>query len=529
MSAKTDYLIIGAGVNGTSIATTLIHLGFTVRILDRSADGYVAPDGASNDLNKIIRADYTDSNYCTLAKEAISLWRTHPVLKRYYHEVGVLFRSSERGKVWGLGEEGSAERYVERGVEKAWDGRDGCLEVGEGMPRRKAYKLERDEQVEELFGGGVGLGQGLRGMGVKQTGYFNPRGGWAEANNACRALLSHAVKQGVVLQPRSTVCSFVTDQDKIVGVRTEDGRTFYGDKIVLAAGAWTSDLLTTLLPPPTPTTAAAAAAPSPKWFTRPSAQCVAILRLTPQQAAPLLNTPVIINFSSGFYQFEPTYNPHLNQHHLKIAYHSNGYLFPKPPSTCSGTYPNFEASSSEAAQQTPTRQVGVEGDEGGDGDEGYDMAERSVPADQLEAMLAELYQIYPSLARQENVVETRICWYSDTLDENWILDTLNHHPTYNNNNNNNNNNNKVRGGNVWVVSGDSGHAYKFLPMIGSLFATVAGLIPNTRGLDLERFTFRHQLRLHEQKRRGGKVVGADSNRVDGKEKGKVEGNARARL
>ncbi|CDR99048.1 hypothetical protein [Sporisorium scitamineum] len=127
------------------------------------------------------------------------------------------------------------------------------------------------------------------------------------------------------------------------------------------------------------------------------------------------------------------------------------------------------------------------------------MAERSVPADQLEAMLAELYQIYPSLARQENVVETRICWYSDT------------------------------GGNVWVVSGDSGHAYKFLPMIGSLFATVAGLIPNTRGLDLERFTFRHQLRLHEQKRRGGKVVGADSNRVDGKEKGKVEGNARARL
>ncbi|EST04528.1 FAD dependent oxidoreductase [Kalmanozyma brasiliensis GHG001] len=503
--STSDYLIIGAGVNGTSIASTLISLGHTVTLLDRSSDGHVAPDGASHDLNKIVRADYTDANYCSLAKEAISRWRADPVLAKFYHEVGVLFRSSDKGQVFGG--EGSAEEYVEAGVRHAHLDKDKHLEVfpaGAGE-RERAFKLTSDDQLASLLSGVTGgLGDGLKGMGERQTGYFNPRGGWAEANNACRALLDHAITRGVAVHVNARVVSFVyadSDVSKVTGVRTSDGRTFHADHIVLAAGAWTNDLLTALLSTSTDV------APS-KWMTRPSAQCVAILRVTPSEAASLRNTPVIINFSSGFYQFEPTRVG--DEWHMKIAYHSNGYLWPRPPVECNGSYPAFE--DSIAAHPTGARSIG---DEGTTEDVGYDMASSTIPASRLSEMLTELAQIYPSLASPNRVVSTRVCWYSDTLDENWILDRLSRHPAA-----------QGRGDNVWVITGDSGHAYKFLPIIGDLFATIAGLQDNERDWDLTRFTFEHQAKLHRDKSEGKKIESADSNRFDG---GKEGENARARL
>ena len=515
-----DYLIVGAGVNGTSIATTLISLGFSVAVLDRSPDGFVAPDGASHDLNKIVRADYTDANYCTLAKEAISRWRSNPVLSPFYHEVGVLFRSSDRGRVFGAVGSGSAEEYVEAGVKHARLSRDEHLELAAPgkVLVQPAYKLASDEQVKDIFNarrGGVGveLGEGLKGMGSKQTGYFNPRGGWAEANNACRALLEHAVRLGVQVYSNATVTAFTYDVGRVSGVQTSDGRRFSARQVVLAAGAWTSDLLSTLSPHPN-----AAALPS-KWMTRPSAQCVAVLRLTPTEAHALKDTPVIINFSSGFYQFEPVHIPGVNEWHMKIAYHSNGYLYPKPPVECNGGYPAFEDSA--AACPTGPREIGGEGDRAED--VGYEMAESTIPASRLDHMLAELAQIYPALAQKERVIATRVCWYSDTLDENWIIDTLNSHPAVSQDG-------KGRvGENVWVVSGDSGHAYKFLPMIGDLFATIAGLCPNTRRLDLSRFTFAHQARLHADKNAGRPVESADSNRFDASKPTSAQSNPRARL
>jgi len=58
MSAFKDVLIVGAGTYGASTALELARLGNRVTVLDRSSDGYVATNGASSDLNKIIRADY---------------------------------------------------------------------------------------------------------------------------------------------------------------------------------------------------------------------------------------------------------------------------------------------------------------------------------------------------------------------------------------------------------------------------------------------------------------------------------------
>lgn len=61
MSAFKDVVIVGAGVYGASTALELARLGHRVTVLEKSADGYCASNAASNDLNKIVRADYNVS------------------------------------------------------------------------------------------------------------------------------------------------------------------------------------------------------------------------------------------------------------------------------------------------------------------------------------------------------------------------------------------------------------------------------------------------------------------------------------
>jgi sarcosine oxidase/L-pipecolate oxidase len=48
------------------------------------------PSSSSNDVNKVIRADYDDIMYMQLALEAQELWRNDPIFKPYYHESGLL-------------------------------------------------------------------------------------------------------------------------------------------------------------------------------------------------------------------------------------------------------------------------------------------------------------------------------------------------------------------------------------------------------------------------------------------------------
>lgn len=53
------YLVVGSGCFGASTARELARLGHRVTVVERSPDGYTAPDSASNDYNKIIRSDYS--------------------------------------------------------------------------------------------------------------------------------------------------------------------------------------------------------------------------------------------------------------------------------------------------------------------------------------------------------------------------------------------------------------------------------------------------------------------------------------
>lgn len=125
-------------------------------------------------------------------------------------------------------------------------------------------------------------------------------------------------------------------------------------------------------------------------------------------------------YVSGFYCFEP------DEHGLvKAAFHCEGYQRPLPSPSIPSTYPTFTTQ-----QDGPVDESLVS-----------TRAAPRVPADTPQRLLQELGLVYPELAKLK-IDSDRICFYSESEDENWIIDYL------------------PRAKGLIVAGGDSGHAFK---------------------------------------------------------------------
>ncbi|WFD30865.1 hypothetical protein MSPP1_001889 [Malassezia sp. CBS 17886] len=412
MSAFPHVLVIGAGAFGASAALELAHLGHRVTVVDRSADGFAAENAASNDLNKIIRADYSDPHYRDLCKKAMHLWRTKPLYSKYFHETGIFFRSGTPAP--------HSAAWVAQGVENA-SAAAGGRTMDPALPR--AFPLQSADDAVRAFPPALRplLGDACASFGT-QTGYFNPQGGWAEAKAATHAVLEEAQRLGAQIVPDVAIVSLMYAHDgspkpRVCGAIARDGRRFPADAVVLAVGSWTAGLLAQLQLSPM------------RDIVRPSAHCVLTLRLAPEVAKLFHGAPVTFNMrSSGFYSFEPNADGI-----LKCAIHGRGFATPSPRDYAGTDFPCQP-------------------------DHGH-----------VAKMLAEIHALFPFLhlegpAKNASVHFVRICWYSDSVDENFVIDV---HPAADG---------------LLVASGDSGHAFKvraagacsraqFLPVLGRLVAS----------------------------------------------------------
>ncbi|KAF6808283.1 L-pipecolate oxidase 2 [Colletotrichum sojae] len=216
---EPTVLIVGAGTFGTS---TAYHLSQTyadpsrVTVIDRWAtSSHGAKQAAAIDVNRIIRTDYASPLYCNLANEAMHPWFWSKELGHFFHKTGWVvldekdndFSSSVR------------ETFRQRGSD---------------------YTRDVDlHDVERKWG----VIEGVKTDGLGRA-YFNPEAGWCDAALATANYMAAAEKKGVK-RTTGEVVELLLDRGgrRVSGVRVKDGQRLTADKIVLAAGAWTSYLL----------------------------------------------------------------------------------------------------------------------------------------------------------------------------------------------------------------------------------------------------------------------------------------------
>lgn len=213
-SRPQSTIIVGAGVFG---ASTAYHLRKAepeakVTLIDRTL--FTSPYAASNDINKVVRADYGEPFYCGLALEALEEWRNGPLYKPYFYQSGLM------------------------NVENTGLGRK-IIQNFENMGVKHESVIISPEKAKSMFGGNFRNGEW---KDVEEV-YWNPSSGWAAATEACTRVTQAAIDDGAeYVEGTVDVLTFGPD-GQCTGLKLEDGRTLSADRVVLCTGANTAKLL----------------------------------------------------------------------------------------------------------------------------------------------------------------------------------------------------------------------------------------------------------------------------------------------
>jgi glycine/D-amino acid oxidase-like deaminating enzyme len=207
----TDVVVVGAGIFGVTAALEMRRRGHTVTLLDPGPLPH--PDAASTDISKVVRADYgADRFYAELMLEALERWRLlndhwdEPL----FHETGFSILSS--------------------------------VPMAAGSFEHDSYATMRGLGVdlERLDASAIHRRFAVWREGRYLDGYYNPRGGWAESGKVVSALIAEAQRLGVVLTEGKRVASIERDP---LALLTDEGDRYQPGQIIVAAGAWTPQLI----------------------------------------------------------------------------------------------------------------------------------------------------------------------------------------------------------------------------------------------------------------------------------------------
>lgn len=386
MDTPRRILIIGSGAFGLSTAHALStnpqYASSEITVVDRST--FPSTDAASIDVSRIVRSDYSDPAYAGLALQAQEAWRNGAIGRAgRYNESGLLLVA-----VAGQEGEGNVRRSYQNA--KALLERSGDEEGIAGMK-----VLTSKEAIAEAAG---------TGGANADFGYFNPRGGWADAEQAMRFLRKQVEQLGRVQFRVGEVTELLRDDtgSKLKGVKLTDGQTIDADLVVLAAGAWSGRLVDL------------------RGRINATGQSLCYIELTEEEQEYYGKLPVFLT-RLGCYIIPP------RNRLLKIARHDYGYFNPVSVPLPQGPEDTMTVSLPRTT---------------------HDDAEMRVPKEGQDSCRRVLSEMIPALATRP-FVKTRVCWYSDSQDSHFLIT---YHPELEN---------------LFVATGDSGHGFKFLPVIGT--------------------------------------------------------------
>ena len=207
-----DCIVAGCGGIGSAALYHLAQRGHSVLGLDQFAPGH--DRGSSHGETRIIRQAYFEHpSYVPLLKEAYALWEDLAVAsgRNLYHETGVLQIGPEDGEV---------------------------------VPGVLASATQHDLDVERIDP--AAFARTFPGFVLPEgtTALFEARGGYLQVEDCVRTHIEQAERLGAQLRADEPMLSFSADTR---GVRVTTAReTYTAAALVIAAGAWSGQLLSAL-------------------------------------------------------------------------------------------------------------------------------------------------------------------------------------------------------------------------------------------------------------------------------------------
>ncbi|MBD8059219.1 FAD-dependent oxidoreductase [Cellulomonas sp. JH27-2] len=201
-----DHVVVGGGVVGSAAAWRLAARGRDVLLLERFGPGHA--HGASHGSARIYRNTYAADDYLDLAQEALGLWRglEAETGASLLTVTGAVSHGAGRGDL-----EDITAAFDRRGIPYAW------LTAQEADERWPGMRFEGRVLHEPVTAGRL------------------------DADASVAALQAAAVARGAVVRHDTEVLA-VRERSNGVVVETSHG-TVHAGSVVVAAGAWTSRLL----------------------------------------------------------------------------------------------------------------------------------------------------------------------------------------------------------------------------------------------------------------------------------------------
>lgn len=211
----TDILIIGGGIVGCAIAHKLSAAGAKVALLEtRAKVGEEATQASGGILCYEPSSDKPDE-WHLLGNQAIA---AHKNLER------------------------QLKKELERPPEWSWCG---ILKVGLTKHEKPEFynRFVVNQRNERHFKWLTPkkVERAEPRIASTQGGYLNTESGWIDALQLTRGLQLAAEQHGAVFHFNTTCRNLMVKNNKVVGALTDVGE-FYADKVVMAAGAWSSEI-----------------------------------------------------------------------------------------------------------------------------------------------------------------------------------------------------------------------------------------------------------------------------------------------
>jgi sarcosine oxidase subunit beta len=212
MSRTADVIVVGAGVQGASLAFHLARRGVRVLVLERAS----VAAGATGRSSGFVRMHYD------LESEARLAWASHPYFANWADLVG----------------DGDCA-FVRTGfLQLVPDAQAASLRANVEMLRRIGIPTA---VVEPSFA--AELLPGIRTDDIAAIAH-EPESGYADPNGTAAGFLAAARRLGAVYQGGCRVTAVTTLGDRVTGVLTDRG-SYEAPVVVDVAGAWAAELAAT--------------------------------------------------------------------------------------------------------------------------------------------------------------------------------------------------------------------------------------------------------------------------------------------